>query len=387
MERTLNGISNSIIGTIQGGRSTGELPFWGLAILCFLGAPRAAMAQDDGRMREVVENVRANEELYRNLEVRIRKHFQSGTFTHPQPNYIERAEGNARFVYQNGMVYFRNDEESKDLGGNVQKPDTLLGYDGETMRIIEQNAIANLREGWVDEPRLLRPHTMLLSVSAGVRFPLSEYLIGGKPIRVHPNYKDVKVSVFHEGEEKIDGLRCIKIRTEYHPDAWKHDKADIRHTWLAVERNYLPVRTEARQYTMLDYAPQEVGRAEDFREIAPGVWFPFKASLVVYDGPALYYDKKLVAINTTEWTVDQANLDPNYDVSFFRDVPIPDGMTVYVIKGGKTVQKYVKGGMIRTRPRERSWTWPAVGAALTVVGSILIYRVYRRFRSRHGVLV
>ena len=54
--------------------------------------------------------------------------------------------------------------------------------------------------------------------------------------------------------------------------------------------------------------------------------------------------------NATELTFQKAELDPKYDISLFRDIKIPDGMPVYVVRDGKIVQRYIQGGRRLTDP-------------------------------------
>ena len=56
--------------------------------------------------------------------------------------------------------------------------------------------------------------------------------------------------------------------------------------WLAIDRNYLPIRQEAYTYHYSKSDPVGVGVAKDLREIAPGIWFPFAAEITA---PAYEY--------------------------------------------------------------------------------------------------
>ena len=131
--------------------------FWKIALISLVLPVGALQAQTVGTMTEVVENVRTNEGLYANLEVRLRSTYRLGKYDNPLANYAKSSERSARFVYQDGMFYFRNDEEMKDLKGGIQRPDVLEGFDGKTTRLLEQHVIANIRDGRMVETRLLRP--------------------------------------------------------------------------------------------------------------------------------------------------------------------------------------------------------------------------------------
>ena len=361
---------------------------WKIALISLVLPVGALQAQTVGTMTEVVENVRTNEGLYANLEVRLRSTYRLGKTDNPLANYVKSGECSARFVYQDGMFYFRNDEENKDLKGESQRSDVLEGFDGKTTRLLEQHVIANIRDGRMVENRLLRPHCLILE-RAGVSFPLSTYLRGGKDLRALSPYKNATTSIRLVGDEIVDGLRCCKIRIGFHPDAWKDASEDVRYLWLARERNYLPVRTEFFLHPLREGArPDEVCTSADFREISPGVWFPFHSSLIVYDRTSVAAGQPLVAFNTTEFTIDQANLDPHYDVSLFQDIPFPDGITVHVVKDDKVVQKYIQGGkridaakLAEAKSSNLAW-FIAVPVIVAISIGIVSFGVMRRRRRR-----
>ena len=72
------------------------------------------------------------------------------------------------------------------------------------------------------------------------------------------------------------------------------------------------------------------------REIAPGVWFPMKITVVDYDREALQQKKQVVG-SRTETVVEKVDLGPHHDLAFFRDVAIPAGLPVFTIQDGQLV--------------------------------------------------
>lgn len=263
---------------------------------------------------------------------------------------------------------------------------TLQGFDGQTTRIVEQESLANVRRGRVEDPRLFRPHTMLIGPSHGpaVPFPLSTYLQSGQATRRQARFADAELAVFSEGEEWVDGLDCVEVRIEYWSDAWKERVPELRWLWLAVDRNYLPVRTTAlfRGFPR-DHPPPEVGRAWDFRELAPGVWLPFRASSTVYKGTRVGQVDPNVVSRKWDWTIDEARLDPHYDVSLFRDIPIPDGMPVFeVAPDGAILRKYVQGA-VESKPGSRSSRgWILAPVVLLLAVGVWAFRRCRSISPR-----
>jgi hypothetical protein len=74
--------------------------------------------------------------------------------------------------------------------------------------------------------------------------------------------------------------------------------------------------------------PVEVGVLKDLREIAPGIWFPFAAEISINSQLAAR-ENRLVVSQREEYRVEKVSLEPNYDISLFRDIPFPDGANVY----------------------------------------------------------
>jgi hypothetical protein len=151
---------------------------------------------------------------------------------------------------------------------------------------------------------------------------------------------------------------------------------------LAPSRNYLPVKREQYNYNYTKEFPLGVGVAEDFREIGAGVWLPFRMTVTTYDERAARLEKHQVESNVEVMDVEFASLNPNYDISLFRDIKYPDGAVVYQVKDGKIVDSYVQGGGPAPPEPERSWLFwlgGVLAAALVLTG---LGWGYRRFRSR-----
>jgi hypothetical protein len=71
-----------------------------------------------------------------------------------------------------------------------------------------------------------------------------------------------------------------------------------------------------------------------------------------------------------ETQVTKAVLDPQYDLSLFRDIPIPDGMPVIEIKEGEKLRDYLQGNAPPPAARW-SWWWLVVCVVAAVVLGIL----------------
>jgi hypothetical protein len=352
------------------------------AILCstavlWLAPPLCAA---DERLRPVIENVRANEPLYQNIEAHVTASYQLQDLDPGNvPGLIKSQSETARTVLQGHLLYFRSDQVDQ-LGDNTTMPNNLeMGYDGEYTRRVH-GQVANLVHGPDSHDRLFRPHTWLLA-GARVTFPLSVWLAGGKELRTYPEagpYKRLWAQeTFYEQEEVVDGLHTVKLRAETR-DPSSRELITLRYLWLATDRNYLPIKTEAYQANASTTLPVELGRAEDFREVAPGVWLPFRRSFVVHSDAKLR-ENKLVVSNSREATLTKIDLNPRYDISLFQDIPIPDGTKVYEVKDGKIINSYTQGEQTsplwhpaKARPWWRWLVAPSVG--LVLIGGWFAYR-------------
>lgn len=370
------------------------------AALCgatILTLPHPICAADE-RLQRVIDNVRANEALYKNIEAHFTATYElkddelkiyepnPGTSIVPDGSLImvKSYTETARSVLQGNLLYFRTDKKNI-LGNNTTMSYNLeMGYDGEYTRKV-QRPIANLVHGLEGHERLFRPHTWLLS-GAAVVCPLSVWLTGGEELRTYPAvglYKDNwAVEAFYEGEEVVDGLHTVKLRIKGTSRS-TGKFITRRYLWLAVDRNYIPIKTVAYNSTISLTLPKEVFRVTDLREVAPGVWVPFRRTAEVYSDTKLRENQAVVA-NTRGAILTQVDLNPHYDLSLFRDIPIPDGTRVYEVQDGNIIGEYVQGEETRSRWKaaRRPWWWwlAAPLAGLAVVSG---WAVYRR-RTRRG---
>ena len=156
---------------------------------------------------------------------------------------------------------------NKTVEGKESHQDLLVAYDGETTRLLDTDSVGNIHDGKFEHSFLYRPHTCLLG-RARVDFRLSLYLQGGRTVTSEPSYKDVNVQTSLVGREKVNGLDCCKIKIDVWHVSERPDQASPRYLWLAIERNYLPVKTEAYEPLRNKNLPLEVATVDRFEEIA-----------------------------------------------------------------------------------------------------------------------
>jgi hypothetical protein len=340
-----------------------------LAVLLHLMGEHA-LSCEDTKMQEVIEGIRSCAALYENIELTTTIEYTRFPTSSSalDERLIRSSRASLRCVYQDEKLFFKQDLELVTVPGEAGRQDTLQGYDGRTARVFEQGVVGNISNTRPEDGRLIVPHTLVIRDLVG-NFPLADFLMGGRSARRHPGFTNAEIKVDFEKDEVIDGLRCHRLRIAYMLDSWKDDRGPtVRFLWVAPDRNYLPIRTEFynRGRWKQGANPADVGTATDVREIAPGVWFPFRVVYDVYDVRLERETGKRQVQNRHVYTFGKAELDPHYDISLFRDIPFPDGTSVYHVENGKIVRKYIQGGRNVIRPRSTAPIYFAIAGIVII---------------------
>lgn len=303
---------------------------------------------------EVIQNVRLNEDLYRNLEIVEEYNYKLFDAKYFPPDALKSIVETSHCVYQDDLYYVRDKRFTKDISGVSSEGVDLVGYDGSKTVMVNRQPIANIRDGRYDGYGYLYPHTVMFSSDWLVRVKLSDFLAGDPDLKKNKlggslsNY--VVPKSFIEKEEIIDGLLTIKIKIE---ERLRHDHdkdnpantlISVMYLWLSINRNYIPVKAE-KYYTMYGLnRPMEFGSTVEWKELNNGIWFPIKCKYDVYDGNRFTEDKTIVLCNTSIHHFTVVDLHPHRPKSFFANIPIPDGHTVYVVNNqGGILKSYVQG--------------------------------------------
>ncbi len=303
--------------------------------LSFAGVVQA-LAGDE--FTTLIENVRANEHLYDNIEMRLEYRMRTGNPTKPIPETVKSGLEKKLYVRQGGLVRNEDSDSYLTIAGKSSASKFDLGYDGETMRMVRDGNIANISDGPYDDV-IASPHTLILR-KAFVAFPLSVYLAGGNALHSFASYRNRDVQASYIGEDVVDGFHCSKVLVE---TAMKGRKASTkRYLWLAHERNELPVRSVGYALNYSAALPIEDVRVTRFEEIKKGIWYPMGIQFTVYDELPLREGKTIVS-NTLDIVTKAVDLNPKYPREFFQDIKIPDGAQVYVIKDKEIVKSYIQG--------------------------------------------
>lgn len=312
-------------------------------VLCALSFDARFCVADEG-LREVIGRLAENENLYENLDVKWEEEYSLKEFFAHNENDVPQSdilEGHS--VEQDGLFKLLVQGE---IVGPLSKPDVtkryfLKGFDGEATRVLVWNrsyvgkVFTGPKYGGGDP--LFCPHT--LSLRSFSELPLSVYCSGKEAIAAHPKVTKVVMQSTGwnlrsrlDGREMIDGMLCDKVTVE----RIKNEKGEVggqRVLWLDIERNMLPIRVHAFNFTYSKDQPTHECHLEDLRELEPGVWFPFKATVSGYDDVSLLEQKKSVLLWTREYVVKSASLKPDYETEFFSDVIFPEGTQVHKVNG------------------------------------------------------
>ncbi len=170
-------------------------------------------------MAELVAEVRAQEAKYKDIEYVVKI-----TTRRPIAKAPDRATGvtsmeTRRVVLQGDRVYYRKGAHERILANRVAREE-ISAYDGERTRTVVAGNCANIHLSRFEHPDAYPAHNLTLA-HYRVNFPLSAYLAGTDAIHAHPryprfnresgsDYEFTRVEAHFEGEEVVDGLRCVE---------------------------------------------------------------------------------------------------------------------------------------------------------------------------------
>jgi len=266
---------------------------------------------------QIIDHVRAAEKLYSNIEMTIRTDYDYRRFARDAGPKMEGPSGRtqasqARIVLQDRMT-FR--QERSILLWNGARTEELLrvdAFDGHVTRTAASGA--NQRRGVSVQPGriefdLPRPNTFLYA-GWNCPIPFSAFLTAKKL-----KYGD-DISWRVEPDETLDALRCVCLRNEMSNGG---HLAQIARFWLAIDRGYLPIKVDAFRPVWSSTVPVASNRVTELKEIARGIWIPWRVRQTFYKGQAAKAGKTVVTQEIDE-TVESATLNPKYPIEFFRDI-------------------------------------------------------------------
>ena len=268
---------------------------------------------------DLIERVEWEEQAYRNIDVTMQTRYTSRSTS---PNELKEYLRQVRHVRQDDRLLleltYSRDPQRREFEHK------LLAFDGETFRFLATaDDDGDLNEYRIRDHSIL-PHT-LLQPGDNHAIPLSIWFQGQRAVRQHPqNQSNIdEYQVSRAGTGEFNGLACELVRiigTRGTPAtvSWE------REYWLAVERNYIPLRVLTIEPRWSSDTPIAEGVVEEFREIEPGIWFPWRATYT------LYY--RVQVERTGEQRIgwqkvhetQSAIPNPGYTDGFFQDIGFDD---------------------------------------------------------------
>ena len=101
--------------------------------------------------------------------------------------------------------------------------------------------------------------------------------------------------------------------------------------WLATDRNFIPIKLEHYSRNVgSSQMPYSISRSDDFRRIAPGLWYPFRSTWTSLDHWQDRAGRGIGVAGRRVYEVESVTLAPKVNPALFRDVVFPAGTQVEV---------------------------------------------------------
>jgi hypothetical protein len=150
------------------------------------------------------------------------------------------------------------------------------------------------------------------------------------------------MTVEYVGDSIVGGLHCHKLKCSLPPDVRAVPENHF-FVWLARDRNLLAVRHEWHEPGWIATLPTGVKYVDDLREIRPGVWFPYRTTMLAFQK----FSREGLSENRPllQWRhdidVESLETDPDVDGQLFTRLEVPAGTAVQVRdERGKHIGQY-----------------------------------------------
>ncbi len=317
-----------------------------LAALAALSLGNRSEAEEPvDSLTSLLSELRKSEALYLNLDVRWRTQYSHLSDLSPFGDTVLKSGSyEGRTVQQGNMhrVEFRG--QYVTFGGKVAPVHRVTAFDGAETRSLEDRLtyIANIVDHARYDSNSLDFHMFPLR-TRHLCVPLSTWLAGHEATMAHPRGPkrlDSEHVAWLDGRERIEGLECCRIVIEYfRPGSDRTSPTDRRVLWLAIDRNYLPIRAQGYNLFKSSTLPVESTSYQELRELQHGVWYPAQVTHVGYDEQRLSQNDHQAAHRTVH-TIKGVSLNPGFEVGFFQEVAFPAGAMVYRVSGEKIVESF-----------------------------------------------
>lgn len=290
---------------------------------------------------------------------------------------VTRHSSSSHCVAQNGLMRVDYSQHNTTTAGDNGTERTWQ-LNGDTTRIYDKGRFGNIVKGRRRDHEFVLPHMLPLHHQY-YNVPLSTYLCGDGAIAADPSAKwteGLKLDREYLGTCNVDGDTCHKIACTTRLESGKQFSR-----WefaLSEDKNYLPVRVLTFCLVVSATIPEFQCKLGDFRELKPGIWFPFVAECMKYDESTLLSEGRQALRWRRDYLVEQASLQPQYEAKYFNDIDFPSGLPIYEIEGGEVVKSYRKdaspGATATGAGRGSIWWVVAINAAVIAIALYAIAR-------------
>jgi peroxiredoxin len=288
------------------------------------------------RLAELVARVAAERRRYEALEV---KAHESWKYVDPdalEQNRVTERSRTGRSVHRGNLAYSTGTAVLTFRNGGRTALSRTLAYDGQWTRVsYGQDARqlgVDLRRGRSATDPMLResdcphhPHLLLMRDYLGMVPTLEELL---DPSAAPPSGR-FACHLRPCGPAAVDGHPCVALRGELTLVS-SGTSVGMIVLYLATDRNHIPIRLEYYLQSGGRYLLRQTVSAGDFREISPGLWYPFRVTGLEFETGLRRARGWVLLVSRHDMTIDSAITPPRVDEAVFRAVTAPAGAAVPV---------------------------------------------------------
>jgi thiol-disulfide isomerase/thioredoxin len=295
--------------------------------------------EEKAKLAEIVAKVRAEEERYAQLEVKARVQYRHVGDAFNEGLFTDQKHG-LRSVVQGPLAYYSSHEVFQTFGGARSEGDDVQAFDGQWTRSVhratqdgqKEQRSASLRkggegkaEGRQDHVPVLRPHTFLVR-DDWLYGPLADLLVSPW----HDKVNKYRLRFRYCGEDSFDDHPCVKLLGEVTTREGQ-PAHNYMAFWLATDRNYIPVKLEHYGGNFgVRRMPAGISTCGDFREISPGVWYPYRSTLLSFNPWIPMAQRRITLIWKRVYEVESVTVRPTVNAALFHDIVVPAGTEVQV---------------------------------------------------------
>jgi hypothetical protein len=321
-----------------------DLPVFTIKDRRLVGSSAAVPVYGDRKttkLAEVIARVALEENRYRDLEVNARVEYKLLHSSFPMQGLIAADSREEHSILLEPQAYFTSQQRYTTLGGRQSERHQVEAFDGEWDRTVDQlrrdaaddRVSATLRkagteraEGRRDGIPVYRPHVLLLR-DGWIFGPLADLLVSPW----FDKFKEFRLKFRYCGEEEVDGHPCVKLRGDVTaPQSNEPNRSVV--LYLAADRNHIPVKVEhyGSNFDWIE-TPAVIRRCDDFQEIAPGTWYPFRVTEFAFDNGIPLAQGRILLNSRLDYQIESVKISPTVDRAVFRDVIVPEGTKVQLL--------------------------------------------------------